>query len=125
MAATVSAEVRARQTADRITTVGTGIDNAVLRISTSFEVRGLVQNLTSFDNATVGSGSVVNDVQFAYNGFQQLLTDYVGVRGPETTSSRKARGTTAMRGGARTFFPAIRQAIGGDQTNAGNSSREK
>jgi len=106
------------RTADRITTVGTGIDNAILRISTSFEVRGLVQNLTSFNNATVGSGSIVNDVQFAYNGFQQLLTDYVGVRGPESTSSRKARKTG-------TFFPAIRQAIVGDQTNAGNSSREK
>src|SRR5262249_12871582 len=38
-----------RQTADRVTTLGTGIDNAILRISTTYEVRGMVQNVTSFD----------------------------------------------------------------------------
>lgn len=35
-----------RPTADRITTSGSGIDIAVLRIGTSYEVRGLVQNIT-------------------------------------------------------------------------------
>src|SRR5437762_1529487 len=65
-----------RQIDDGVTTLGSGVDGAVRRIATSFEVRGLVQNLTSYDNATVGSGNVVNDVQFAYNAFQQLITDY-------------------------------------------------
>jgi RHS repeat-associated protein len=65
-----------RQTADRITTLGSGVDGAVLRISKTFDVRSLVQNLTSYDNATVGFGSVVNDVQLSYNGYWQLLADY-------------------------------------------------
>jgi hypothetical protein len=65
-----------RQIDDGVTTLGTGVDGAVRRIATSFEVRGLVQNLTSYDNAAVGSGNIVNDVQFAYNSFQQLVTDY-------------------------------------------------
>ena len=66
----------ARETDDCITTVGTGIDTAVLRISSTYEVRGMKQNLTSYDNATVGSGSIVNDVQFAYNSYWQLVADY-------------------------------------------------
>src|SRR6185436_2445975 len=65
-----------RPTADRVTTVGTGVDNAVLRISTSYDVRGLVQNTTSYDNATVGMGNVVNDVQKTYNTFGQLVIEY-------------------------------------------------
>jgi hypothetical protein len=65
-----------RQIDDGITTLGSGVDGAVWRIATSFEVRGLVQNLTSYDNATVGSGNAVNEVQFAYNSFQQLVTVY-------------------------------------------------
>src|SRR6266446_5399012 len=63
-------------TDDRITTVGTGVDNAVLRISSAYEVRGMLHNRTSYDSATVGSGNVINDVQFTYNSFGQLTTDY-------------------------------------------------
>ncbi|MBI3861131.1 MAG: hypothetical protein HY290_04465, partial [Planctomycetia bacterium] len=65
-----------RHTADRITTLGAGIDGAVLRITATFEVRGMPEHVTSYDNATVGSGNVVNDVQFAYNSYSQLLADY-------------------------------------------------
>lgn len=53
---------------DRVTTLGSGVDGTVRRITRSYEVRGLLQNLTSYDNATAGSGTVVNDVQYAYNG---------------------------------------------------------
>jgi RHS repeat-associated protein len=65
-----------RETDDRITTVGTGIDNAVLRISKTYEVREMLAGIASYDNATVGAGNVVNDVRFAYNSFQQLTADY-------------------------------------------------
>jgi RHS repeat-associated protein len=77
----------ARQTADRITTLGTGVDNAVLRISTNYEVRGLVQNITSYDNATVGQGNIVNDVQRVYNAFAQLATEYQSHSGAVNMSS--------------------------------------
>ena len=40
-----------RLTQDCVTTAGTGIDTAVLSIAASYEVRGLPQNFTSYDNA--------------------------------------------------------------------------
>ena len=34
-----------------------------------------MQKITSHDNATVASGSIVNEVEYTYNGFGQLVTD--------------------------------------------------
>ena len=65
-----------RQLHDRVTTLGAGVDGAVRRISYGYEVRGMVNSVTSYDNATVGNGNVVNDVQNAYNDFGQLITQY-------------------------------------------------
>ncbi len=76
-----------RQTADRITTLASGVDGAVLRISKTFEVRGNPQNITSYDNATVGSGNVVNDVELAYNSYWQLLADYQSHSGAVNVST--------------------------------------
>ncbi|MFO0868114.1 MAG: hypothetical protein U0935_04140 [Pirellulales bacterium] len=62
---------------DRITTLAAGVDGTVRRISTSFEVRGMREKITkSWNAATVGSGSVVNEVQFAYNDFGQVIHEY-------------------------------------------------
>lgn len=36
----------------------------------------MVETITSYDNATVGTGSIVNEAQFAYNDFGQIDTDY-------------------------------------------------
>ena len=60
---------------DRVTTLGTGVDGAVRRLSATFDVRGLVTKLTSHSNPTVGSGVVVNDVGLAYNSFGQVISD--------------------------------------------------
>jgi RHS repeat-associated protein len=76
-----------RPAADRITTLGSGVDNAVLRIGKTYEVRGMVQNVTSYSNATVGSGSVVNDVQRVYNNFGQLSNEYQAHGGAVNTST--------------------------------------
>lgn len=76
-----------RQTQDRITTLGSGVDGAVRRIATMYEVRGMKAKLTSYDNPTVGSGTVVNDVQFAYNDFAQLTTDYQSHSGAVNVST--------------------------------------
>ena len=73
-----------RQTHDRITTLGSGVDGAVRRVSTSYEVRGLVEKSTSYDNATVGSGSVVNEVVREYNDVGLLTKDAGG--GPITNT---------------------------------------
>lgn len=92
---------------DRVTTLGAGVDNAILRISTTYEVRGLVQNVTSFDNATVGSGSVVNDVQNEYNDFSQLVTQYQSHSGAVNTSSTPAVQYEYADGSANTIRPTL------------------
>ena len=95
-----------RQTADRITTLGTGVDNAVLRINVTFpEVRGKPQNITSYDNATVGSGNVVNDVEFAYNSYWQLLADYQSHSGAVDVSTTPKVEYAYADGSANTVRP--------------------
>ena len=76
-----------RQTQDRITTFGSGIDQSVKRIATSFDVRGLVNSVSSHDHATVGSGNVVNEVELQYNDFRQLTTQYIAGDGTVNTST--------------------------------------
>jgi RHS repeat-associated protein len=65
-----------RQTHDRVTTLGSGVDNSVLRISTTYDVRGLVSKITSVNSATVNSGTVQNEVQNDYNDFGQLTAQH-------------------------------------------------
>ncbi len=61
---------------DRVTTLGTDIDSAVLRTSTSYEVRGMVASITHYDHASVGSGSVVNEVVYQYHDLGMLEKEY-------------------------------------------------
>jgi RHS repeat-associated protein len=72
---------------DMATTLGSGVDATIQRISLTYEVRGLVQNITSYDNPMPGSGTVVNDVELAYTSFQQLATDYQSHSGAVDTSA--------------------------------------
>jgi hypothetical protein len=76
-----------RKTQDCVSMLGTGVDGTVLRIQTTYEVRGMVQNVTSFDNASVGNGNIVNDAQMAYNDFGKLATDYQSHSGPVNTAT--------------------------------------
>ena len=55
-----------RQTHRRITTLDADFDGAVRRISTTYNNRGQRELVTQYDNATVGSGSVVDEVKFTY-----------------------------------------------------------
>jgi RHS repeat-associated protein len=48
---------------------------------------GRREKVTSYDNATVGSGSVVNQVQFVYDDFGQLVTEYQEHGGAVNTST--------------------------------------
>jgi hypothetical protein len=76
-----------RPTHDRVPSLGSGIDAAVLRLSWTYEVRGLLAKATSYDNATVGSGNVVNEVQFAYNDFGELENEYQSHSGAVNTGT--------------------------------------
>lgn len=63
-----------RSTADRVTNVGGAIDPAVLRIETTYEVRGMPEKITQYDADT--SGNVVNEALRVYNDFGQLIEEY-------------------------------------------------
>lgn len=65
---------RGRQTHDRVTTLATGIDGTVRRISTTYDVLDRPVKVSSYDNATVGSGSVLNEVEYEYDKFGVVKT---------------------------------------------------
>ena len=52
------------------------INAAILRIETTYEVRGMKEHITSYDNPAVGEGAAVNDCRFQYSDFGQLVTEY-------------------------------------------------
>jgi RHS repeat-associated protein len=64
-----------RQTHRRVTTLISGFDGAVRRISTTYTTRGMTDLVTQYDNATVGSGSKVDEVQYGHDGWGNL-TDF-------------------------------------------------
>jgi RHS repeat-associated protein len=74
-----------RQTQDRVTTLASGVDGAVRRIEQSYEVRGMVERITSYDAAS--GGSVVNDVLNQFNDYGQLTAQYQSHSGAVNTVS--------------------------------------
>ena len=63
-----------RLVADRVTEYGDGIDDAVLAIGRSYDVKGQLEKVTSYEDADM---EVERDqVQFAYDGFGQVTEDY-------------------------------------------------
>jgi RHS repeat-associated protein len=90
-----------RLTHDRVTTLATGVDGAVRRISTSYDIRGLREKVTSYDNATVGSGNVVNEVAWEYNDLGALEKEYQeheGAKDANTLYVQYNADTTAASG---------------------------
>jgi len=51
--------------------------------------------VTSHNNATVGSGIIVNQVSLAYNAFNQLIEDYRATAGAVTSATPKVATPTA------------------------------
>jgi YD repeat-containing protein len=94
-----------RQTQDRVTALGTGVDGAVRRIATGYEVRGMRSAITSLDNAAVGSGTVVNEATFEYNDFAQLATEYQSHSGSVNTSTTPKVQYGFANGSANTIRP--------------------
>lgn len=62
---------------DRITTLpsGSAVDGAVLRVGRTYEFRGMLAKITSYNYATVGSGTIINESAFTYNEFGQLTKE--------------------------------------------------
>jgi YD repeat-containing protein len=75
---------------DRINAFGTGVSQAIKRVTFTFDVKrpSLTAKVTCYDHATPGSGSVVNEVSYAYDGLRQQTKDrqaHGGVVIPGTT----------------------------------------
>ena len=102
---TYNFDLLGRPTQDCITTLGAGVDGTVLQVATAYEVRGMVSGVTSYNNATVGSGTVVNDVQLVYNIFGQLQTEYQNTSGAVNMSTTPSVQYAYANGSANTIRP--------------------
>jgi hypothetical protein len=72
---------------DRVTTLGSGVDGLVRRISTVYNIVGQIEKITSYDNATVGSGNAVNEVRYEYDTNGLLAKEYQNPSGNVDSSS--------------------------------------
>jgi YD repeat-containing protein len=72
-------DVLGRQTSDAVTTLGAGVDGSIRRIATAYDTGGRPYLFTSYNAAS--GGSIVNQVQDAFNGFGQLITEYQATSG--------------------------------------------
>jgi len=80
---------------DRATALGSGIDGAVRRISLEYNARGLMTKIGSYNNATVGSGTLVNEVVRSYDAFNQMAEDAQSHSGAVDGSTPKVAYTYA------------------------------
>ena len=94
-----------RPTQDRVTALGSGVDNAVRRIATTYDILGRREKITSYDNPSVGSGSIVNEVQSIYDDFGQLITEYQEHGGAVNTSTSLKVGYSYANGSSNTIRP--------------------
>ena len=60
---------------DAVTALGPDIDDTVLRISSVFNNRGLIETISSWNNATIGAGNIINQVKRVYDAFNQPIED--------------------------------------------------
>ncbi|MCB1208222.1 MAG: RHS repeat-associated core domain-containing protein [Verrucomicrobiales bacterium] len=74
-----------RQTEDRITAISPDLDNTVMRIQRSYDQRGQVQTVSSYE-IPIG-GTVLNQVAFSYDAFGNLIADKQSHSGPVTAGT--------------------------------------
>jgi RHS repeat-associated protein len=90
-----------RLTDDKANILGGGVDVTVQRISRTYEVRGMLQNVTSFTTPT--GTTVVNDVKLTYNTYQQLANDYQSHSGAVSIGTTPKVGYAYASGSANTI----------------------
>ena len=78
-----------RQTADRVTELAAHLNGAVRRIATSYNARGLVHKVTSYDAAE--AGDVVNEVERLYDAFNNLIQDRQAHEGEADSGTPKVQ----------------------------------
>ena len=82
---TVTYDVLGRVVSDAVTTLGTGVDGAVRRIETAYDGQGNAYLVTSYNAASIGT--IVNQVQRAYNGLGQMTAEWQAHSGAVNTST--------------------------------------
>ena len=82
---TYSFDVLGRQTADAVTTLGTGVDGTVRRIEIAYDTGDRAYLFTAYNAAS--GGSIVNQVQDAYNGLGQLTEEWQAHSGAVNTNT--------------------------------------
>jgi YD repeat-containing protein len=88
-----------------VTTLGTGVDGAVRRIETAYEVRGMKARITSFDNPAVGGGTVLNESTFAYNNYGQVTSEFQAHAGTVHVATSPQVQYAYANGSANTIRP--------------------
>jgi YD repeat-containing protein len=78
-------DVLGRITTDAVTTLGSGVDGAVQRLTVAYDTGDRPYLYTSYNAAT--GGSIVNQVQDVYNGLGQLTGEYQEQGGAVNTST--------------------------------------
>ena len=84
-----SYDVLAREVADAITTLGSGVDGAVRRIATAYDPLGNASLYTTYDASS--GGSIVNQVKRDFNGLGQLNSEWQSHSGAVTGSSPRVQ----------------------------------
>ncbi len=60
---------------DSATTVASGVDGSLRRVSTAYNDRGLPDTITTYSDPDGGAGNVINQVKQEYGAFNQLIVD--------------------------------------------------
>jgi RHS repeat-associated protein len=89
-----------RLISDAVPTLGPGLDDSILRIERAYEVRGMLQAISSYSAAS--GGTVVNESAFAYDAFRNLITDQQSHSGAVVTSTTPQVGYSYADGSANT-----------------------
>ena len=82
---TLTYDILGRVVSDAVTTLGSGVDGAVRRVETAYDGQGNAYLVTSYNAAS--SGTIVNQVQRAYNGLGQMTTEWQAHGGAVNTST--------------------------------------
>jgi YD repeat-containing protein len=102
---TYTYDVLGRVISDAVTTLGSGVDGAVLRLTTAYDTGGRPYLFTSYNAAS--GGSIVNQVEDLFNGLGQLTTEYQESGGAVNTSTspKVQYAYTEMSGGQNNSRP--------------------
>jgi RHS repeat-associated protein len=85
---------------DAVPTLGPGLDDSILRIERAYEVRGMLQAITSYSAAA--GGTVVNEAAFTYDPFRNLIADQQSHSGAVVPGTTPQVGYSYADGSANT-----------------------